>query len=288
MENHNWETIKWAATIVFAILSFIDRFVQWNNKKVEIQKEDPKVTILSYTFAEPFTYSLILFTALTLSQIKYVNLSEILDGRTEINSLSRNLNNTYDAIGNNKILKSIVDDKIEALNNFTSYATSNEKNIRITNKSDFITTAGKIFEMADDNSTILATSYVNKDNWWYGIEGEEYMKKNYNFVKNKKGTIKRIHIFANQDEFRFYKKLLAKERENGIDVKYVYVEDIPKELDYDLKQDIIVLGGEFAGRLELNDGRTPKLINYYASETKVSELNKVFSNLQKYSTEFIP
>jgi hypothetical protein len=286
MESHTWAFLKWGLSILVASIGIWHRHSRWRKNKAEITSKDPKIDVLNYVFYEPLVFGLLMYIATAVTEIKFVNFSDFMDGRKEINVLAKNLNKTYDGVGNNKILASILNDKISTLNRFAVNATGPDKDFIVSNSNDFIPSAKKIFELADPNSTILATSYVNKDNWWYTIQGKEYLKYNYDFIRTKRGTIKRIHIFANDDEYNFYKELMRDEKKNGIDVNFVYVNEIPKELNYNLKQDIILLGRSLAGKLELNDERVPQLIHYYASEERVAEYNDIFLNLQKYSTVF--
>lgn len=167
IQDWNWNIIKWVITIVSGVIGILFRWIRWGKKKTEIENKDPKVDWTSYVFVEPFSFTLIVYIAMTLTEFRLVNFGDYLGSKPEITQLSKKLNQTYSDVGNNKILSSIVDDKVKKLKTFTDYATNNDKVMIIEkNTNEFLESAYKIFQYADMESIIDATSYVEPDDWW--------------------------------------------------------------------------------------------------------------------------
>src|SRR5690606_22596328 len=111
-----------------------------------------------------------------------------------------------------------------------------------------------------------------------------YLKINYDFIKNKRGRIRRIHIFKDQKDYDFFNTIMKEEKQNGVNVYYIFTKDIPT--GYNLKQDIIVVGAQLTGKLDLDENRNAIRVSYFASNDKIIEHKKIIDKLIEISKRF--
>ena len=142
----------------------------------------------------------------------------------------------------------------------------------------------EIFRNVENHTRIRATSYVDIEQWWTGIFGEKYTEENNNALA--RGVeIERIFIFSDETEVTRpdNNKLMASQKESGVKVYYVLFSDIEKYVED--KIDIILVGDEFYGVLNLIE-RKMKRATFSADKKKINELFYYWNNIKSVAKEF--
>lgn len=141
--------------------------------------------------------------------------------------------------------------------------------------------AVKLFQN-EQNTTILATSYVKPTEWWKTNWGKEYLEQNFAAVA--RGVkIERIYIFADQKEMDESKELLAKQKANKIIIRYIFANDVA---NLAIKDDVIIIGDKLCGTLNLKEGRTMLDAVFSVDKEEIAKNKRKFEELKKVSTEF--
>lgn len=142
----------------------------------------------------------------------------------------------------------------------------------------------EIFRNIESYNRIRATSYVDIEQWWTGIFGEKYTEENNNALA--RGVeIERIFIFSDSNEVTRpdYQELMSSQKASGVKVYYVLYKDIEDYVDE--KIDIILVGDEFFGVLNLIE-RKMKRAKFSADRTKINELQEYWKNIKSVAKEF--
>ncbi|SHL96165.1 hypothetical protein [Mucilaginibacter sp. OK098] len=281
MDPSSWKELQIWVSAIIAVAGISYRWIQF----AAIKKKDPDTGIdfLNFIIYKPMALSMLFYISTVVTEMKYVNFNEQLSKRADVSELSSKLNIVYKQFDNphDKIITSIINDKVAKFNKFLTYATNNEKVMNIDkNSNEFSESADKIFKNCDDGSRIYATSYVNHDRWWKEVEGQDYLKTNYDFIKDKSGSITRIHLFKDTADSHFFWSIMGQEKAHKIKVYYIFTKDIPDDY-YNLKEDIIVVSNQLAGKLTLDDKRNPLSVAYYGSEEKIQEFQATFDKLKR-------
>lgn len=281
-----WKYLQIIIAILVGIISASYRFYLY--RQIKKKDPDPKIDAVHFVGYKPLALAFFIYIASVVTEIRFVNFDDQLTLNPQVKELARNLNTLYSEFDNDndKIRFSILDDKVNKLTEFTKYALNNDKVLTIEKTpNEFLASAHKIFKFADNDSKIYATSYVKPSDWWKkGVDRDEYLDANNNFIKNKNGGITRIHLFDDTSEYNFFKDIMKLEFENKIETYYIYTKDIPE--GYDLKEDVIIVNNRLAGRLILDEKRNPKKILYYAAKDRIKECIDTFNKLQKMATKF--
>lgn len=142
----------------------------------------------------------------------------------------------------------------------------------------------KIFTECDNNQVILATSRVDYNQWWKKEDfGEQYTKANFDCIKHKKVTIKRIWIFDDEREKNEHLSTLESQKKAGIETYYVFNKDIKDIVER--KRDVIVVGDKYAGELILNERDMSKVVFYFDNK-KIEDIKKDWIELSNKSKRF--
>jgi predicted small secreted protein len=141
--------------------------------------------------------------------------------------------------------------------------------------------AVKLFQN-EQNTTILATSYVKPTEWWKTAWGKEYLQQNFAAV-TRGVTIERIYIFADQKEMDEIKELLLMQKANKITVRYIFANDVA---NLAIKDDVIIIGDKLCGTLNLKEGRTMLDAVFSIDKEEIAKNKSKFEELKKFSREF--
>ncbi|MCH7962613.1 MAG: hypothetical protein IH852_01595 [Bacteroidetes bacterium] len=149
----------------------------------------------------------------------------------------------------------------------------------------------KIFDLADKNTRIRATSYVNVDQWWNNEFGLQY--KDANKKASERGVkIERIWIIKSKEELNnpSMKKTLNEEKTWKIKSYYVLEEDIQ---DFDEhKIDIIIVttiknvNAAFYGELNLTLFRKMITVTFASNNQRLIELENYWDDLMNVAVEY--
>lgn len=122
---------------------------------------------------------------------------------------------------------------------------------------------------------IIATSYISKDKWWDTDWGKQYEEINYSLVKN--GVcIERFFIFSNQNEYLISKDFIKKQKDKGIKVHYLFVDQIGG----DYNQDVILIDDRIGGKLILNPDKGMTKAEMIIFEEGLHEIRKIINKLK--------
>jgi len=191
-------------------------------------------------------------------------------------------------------LKTIFNEKKQRFNNSLETLGNASVFYNITNLSELgemQNDAVKIFELADKNTRIRATSYVNVDQWWNNEFGKQYSEANKK-ARERGVEIERVWIIKDKNELKAssLKNSLENEKKMNIKSYYVLEKDI-QDFDED-KIDIIIVTNKkdgkssFYGELNLTLFRKMTSVTFAADFKRLSELESYWTELMKIAEEY--
>ena len=116
--------------------------------------------------------------------------------------------------------------------------------------------------------SILATSYVQFNQWWDTPWGRRYEELNAEAIK--RGVkITRIFIFSNKADYEVAKPHLDAQKKAGIDVRYV----MSNQLETKVTSDMVIIDGRLAGELVLTPEKGMKQAEFRTRAVDIQDLS---------------
>jgi hypothetical protein len=117
-------------------------------------------------------------------------------------------------------------------------------------------------------TSILATSYVQFNQWWDTPWGKRYEELNAEAIK--RGVkITRVFIFSNKSDFETAKPHLDTQSKAGIDVRFV----MSRDLGVQITSDMVVVDNRLAGELVLTPEKGMKEAEFRTRSVDIREVS---------------
>lgn len=171
---------------------------------------------------------------------------------------------------NNILFKEALNDRYKQFSSHLELATNGQF---IISKEDLGAFSYKLIEKTEN--TIIATSYVDSEEFWDNPSGEKYEELNYRLAREGK-NITRYFIFSNQQEYKKALSRLDTQSKNKINVFVAFVNQLGRQET----DDVIIVDDIIGGRLKLTPDKGISHAVMYTEDDDLEEIYKIVDNLR--------
>ena len=153
--------------------------------------------------------------------------------------------------------------------------------IAVDDQAEVVRITSELMNKASDS--ILATSYIDPNDWWNSNIGENYSDVIAS-TKKHVNRFDRLFIVESDQEARLLSPILAHQKEIGLDVHYVCA----ISLKAPLRRDFIVIDDSVGAELSLDSGRHFERATFYSTREEAENLSRVYKDLLVQAKIFDP